>query len=208
MFHALAHASRIFNVLPVKGLHDEHGNVATPRQLSLGTKPCIGHFRIFGCPIVARKWSTVQTSSGKQTERGVTGIFLGFDTNQKGYLFYSPGSHQIYISGDMIFDETFSTAIAATWQMHQDSLTFCPSQSHIPTSAMTMEQTGGINNFPSITEEGNNTTPPSHDDSSSDGSHTIAHDDDLADDDLADEDILAIEAGNNDLNRCNNSKKK
>jgi hypothetical protein len=177
MFHALAHASRIFNVLPVRGLYDEQGNVATPHLLFLGNKPQIKHFCIFGCPIVARKWSTIQTSSGKQTERGVRGIFIGFDMNQKGYLFYSPGSRQIYISGDLLFDESFGTAIAATWQMHQDSLTLRPSQSHILNPDATIEQTGAIDNFPSIAEEGNTIDKDSHNDplddvsSSSDNDH-------------------------------------
>jgi hypothetical protein len=117
MFHALIHECRIFNVLPVKGLQDTNGNIATPYELFIGEKPKIHHFRVFGCPVVARKWSTTQTSSGKKTECGIRGIFLSFDTNQKGYILYSPGSRQIYISGDVIFDEAFGTAIATNWQM-------------------------------------------------------------------------------------------
>ncbi len=154
MFHALAHASRIFNVLPVRGLYDEQGNIATPHLLFLGNKPRINHFCIFGSPVVARKWSTIQTSSGKQTEQGVRGIFIGFDMNQKGYLFYSPGSRQIYISGDKLFDESFGTAIAATWQMHQDSLTLRPFQSHIPTTDVTLEQTGPLIIFSALLKRG------------------------------------------------------
>jgi hypothetical protein len=92
MYHALVHACRIFNVLPVKGLKNIAGNPATPHELFLGEQPTISHFRVFGCPVVARKWCTSQTSSGKQTERGIRGIFLGMDTNQKGYIFYSPGT--------------------------------------------------------------------------------------------------------------------
>jgi hypothetical protein len=182
MFHALAHASRIFNVLPVRGLYDEQGNVATPYLLFLGNKPQINHFRIFGCPVVARKWSTTQSSSGKQTERGVRGIFIGFDTNQKGYLFYSPGSRQIYISGDMLFDESFGTAIATTWQMHQDSLTLRPSQSDIPTIDATIEQTGAIDNFLSIAEEGSNSNTINKDplDDTTSSSDNNSHTSDIA----------------------------
>lgn len=63
-------------------------------------------------PFVAKKWSTKQSSIGKQTECGIPGTFIGLDTNQKGYVLYAPGTRQIYISGNIIVDETFGTAIA------------------------------------------------------------------------------------------------
>jgi hypothetical protein len=50
------------------------------------------------------------------------GIFIGFAKNQKSYLFYSPASCQIYISGDMTFDESFSSTIAMTWRLNRDNL--------------------------------------------------------------------------------------
>jgi hypothetical protein len=91
-------------------------------------------------------------------ERGVRGIFLGFDTNQKGYVFYSPGTRQIYISKDVVFDESFDTVIATTWQSQQDSLALRPVKSTIPTVDATLEHTGSIEDCPTITEEGNITT--------------------------------------------------
>jgi hypothetical protein len=54
-YHALTYACNIFNVQPVKGLLDANGNVATPHQLIVGTKPRINYFRVFGCPAVTRK---------------------------------------------------------------------------------------------------------------------------------------------------------
>jgi hypothetical protein len=155
MFHALVYACHIFNVLPVKGLEDTNGNVCTPYTLFMGKKPKINHFRVFGCPVVARKWSTPQHSSGKQTERGIRGIFLGFDPNHKGYIFYAPGSFQIYISGDVLFNESFGTAIVTSWKMHQDSLSLRPVQSTIPTVDTQLEHTGSLSNFPTIAKEGN-----------------------------------------------------
>jgi hypothetical protein len=61
--------------------------------------------------------------------------------------------------------------------MHQDSLTLRPSQSHILNPDATIEQTGAIDNFPSIAEEGNTIDKDSHNDplddvsSSSDNDH-------------------------------------
>jgi hypothetical protein len=209
MYHALVHSCRIFNVLPVKGLKNTAGNPATPHELFLGEQPKISHFRVFGCPVVARKWSTPQISSGKQTERGVRGIFLGMDTNQKGYIFYSPGTRQIYVSGDVIFDETFGTAIATNWQMLQDSLPLRPVTSDIPTVDSTIEHTGSIANFPVIAEEGDiiNTTSKNVNDDNDNVPDLLHPDDDSSvstsgsniDDEmiLDDEDILDVEAGNN-----------
>ncbi len=84
--------------------------------------------------------------------------------NQKGYLIYSPGSRQIVISDDVVFDETFSSAIATTWQQHEDSLALQPLHSHIPDVTTTLEHTGTIEDIhPTSVEEGNkstNTTTP------------------------------------------------
>jgi hypothetical protein len=111
MLHALVYACHIFNILPVKGLANTNGNVCTPHTLLIGEKPKINHYRVFGCPVVAHKRSTPQNSSGKQTKHGIRGIFIGFNWNQKGYIFYAPESCQIYISGDVLFDESFGAAM-------------------------------------------------------------------------------------------------
>jgi transposase InsO family protein len=66
MFHSLVYSCKIFNVLPVKGLY-MHWHVGTPFELFQGAKPCISEFRVFGCPVTARKWTTSQNSAGKQT---------------------------------------------------------------------------------------------------------------------------------------------
>jgi hypothetical protein len=123
-----------------------NGNVCIPYELFTREKLCINHFRIFGCSVVARKWSTKQKATGKQTEHGIRGIFLGFDNNQNGYLFYAPGSRQIFISCDILFDELFGMAT------YQDSFSIL--NSYIPTVDSTFEQTGIILDFPVITEEG------------------------------------------------------
>lgn len=117
---------------------------STPYQLFFGKCPLISRFRVFGCPAVVRHWVVHNKTNGKQTERGIRGIFIGFHMNQKGYLIYSPGSHQVIISDDLIFDESFSSAIATTWQQHKDSLSLQPTHSHIPDITTTLEHTGTI----------------------------------------------------------------
>jgi transposase InsO family protein len=110
MFHALLYSCHIFNVLPVKGLY-LNGQVGTPFELFQRSKPKINHFGVFGCPVIARKWTTSTNANGKLTQRGIRGIFIGLAQIQKGYLFYSPTSRQIYISADTPFMETFKVKV-------------------------------------------------------------------------------------------------
>jgi hypothetical protein len=91
-YQALLYAAHIFNVLPVRGLKNQAEIPSTPHDLFFGTKPCILSYHVFGCPSVIKRWVTEERGNGKQTERGMRGIFIGFDSIKKGFLFYMPGS--------------------------------------------------------------------------------------------------------------------
>jgi hypothetical protein len=143
MFHALIYPCAICNLLPLKGMY-HNGNVGTPYELFLYEKPNISHFRVFGCQVTACKWTLTGHTNGKQTERGIHGIFVRFDSSQKGYVFYAPGSRQLYISANILFDETFSTNITNTWKLHRDTLALCSISSSIPLCTTTLEHTGGV----------------------------------------------------------------
>ncbi len=143
-FHALCYASDIFNVLPICRNAPAGDVPTTPYQLFHGTLPCISAFRVFGSPVVMKRWVTEMSKTGKQTERGTRGIFIGFPPNQKGYLIFCPGSRKILVSDDGIFDESFQTAIATTWQQFQGSLSLKPVASFIPDIDTTLEQTGTL----------------------------------------------------------------
>ena len=158
MFHALLYSCHIFNVLPVKGLYS-NGQVGTPFELFQGCKPRISHFRVFSCPVTARKWTTSTNGNGKQTKHGIRGISIGLPENQKGYLFYSPASRQIYISGNITFNKGFTSTIATTWRLQRDTLALRPAASNIPMVTTTLEYTGDITNTlspsdPTDVEEG------------------------------------------------------
>ncbi len=139
MYHALTYACHIINVLPVRGLLNEEDTPATPHQLFFGKCPMVSKYRVFGCPTIDHRWVTHNKSNGKQTEHGTRGIFIGFHANQKSYAIYSPGSRQIIISDDVIFDENFTSAIATTWQQHKDSLALKPVNSYVPDITTTLE---------------------------------------------------------------------
>jgi hypothetical protein len=189
--------------------------VGTPYELFQGAKPTISQFGAFGCPITARKWTTKQSSAGKQTQRGIQGIFIGFAENQKGFLFYSPASRQIYISGDITFNENFSSTIATTRHLHRNNLALRPATSDIPIVTTTLEHTGDVTDTlltlaPSDVEEGGNEneTPPalepviqstiatSHDDDEHDDCPDLIH---AADDDSASEAYSEYDSDDDDL---------
>jgi hypothetical protein len=94
------------------------GEICSPYELFCGSKPRVGHFRVFGCPVVAKRMViTVEGRSTRHfTQRGIHGVFVGFPPDQKGYLIYLPGSRSLATSGDVSFDETFYSAIATTWR--------------------------------------------------------------------------------------------
>jgi len=103
---------------------------------------------------------------GKHTERGTRGIFIGFPPqsqrgifigfppNQKGYLIFHPGSRQILVSVDVLFDESFHAAIATTWQQYQDSFSLKPVASFVPDIDTTVEQTVTSESISTLVEEG------------------------------------------------------
>ena len=51
-----------------------------------------------------------------QTQKGYRGIFIGMLEHQKGYLLYVPSTRKVISSYDVVFDESFSSALAYTAQ--------------------------------------------------------------------------------------------
>jgi len=77
MYHALLHACHVFNVLPLKNLVTSDGIITTPCELFLGSKPKGSHFRVFGCPCIAKN-GTISVDgkpevNSKGTQRGIRG---------------------------------------------------------------------------------------------------------------------------------------
>ena len=67
---------------------------------------------------------------------------------------YLPSTHRIAISADVLFDESFQTAIVTNWHQYQDSLALQPALSFIPNVNTTSESTGSIEVHPQPVEEG------------------------------------------------------
>ena len=47
------------NIIPVKSLLDNEGNPTTPYYLATGQKPVVKHFRVFGCPVVFKRYEVL-----------------------------------------------------------------------------------------------------------------------------------------------------
>ena len=88
----------------------------------------------------------MHSAQHEQTERGVHGIFVWFPENQKGFLVYILSVCATCISGDVLFDEHFSSAVAHTWRQFHDSLALVPKQSLISFPDLPISQTGSIEN--------------------------------------------------------------
>jgi hypothetical protein len=59
----------------------------THEEVFSGTKPEIGHLRIFGCPIYIHVPKEKRT---KMEPLGKKGVFVGYNENSKAYKIYVP----------------------------------------------------------------------------------------------------------------------
>ena len=108
----------IFPVLPIKDLINEDGDPTTPDKLEKGTKPSVSHLRVLFCPCVVRKATAhVETKTlnmRHQAQKGFLGIFVSIPEHQKVYLVYVPSTRKVISSYDVVFDESFSSALSYT----------------------------------------------------------------------------------------------
>ena len=106
----------IFPVIPMKDGINQDGDTTTPNKLTTGTKPPVSHLRVIFCPYVVQKATAhVETKAlnmRHQSQKGFRGIFFGIPQHQEGYLVYVPSTRKIIYSYDVVFDESFSSALA------------------------------------------------------------------------------------------------
>ena len=87
-------------------------------------------YRLLFCPCVVQKVTahvgTKALNMHHQAKRGFRGIFAGISQHQKGYLVYIPSIRKIIYSYDVVFDESFSTALAYTSQPYSEAMGMRP----------------------------------------------------------------------------------
>ena len=116
----------IFPVRPIKDLINEDSETTTPFQLATGAKPLVSHLRVLFCSCVVRKATAHVDKKAlnmrHQAQNGFHGIFVGITQHQKEYLVYVPSTRNIISSYYVVFDESFSSALAYTSQPYEEAM--------------------------------------------------------------------------------------
>jgi hypothetical protein len=102
------------------------GNPTTPYFKAFRTKPKIGNFCLFGCPASFKRHTALTHRT--QVQQATRAIFIGFPSNQAGWLFYTEDKNRtmhIHVSYDATFDENFDTALIFDTHPFQGSLAIC-----------------------------------------------------------------------------------
>jgi hypothetical protein len=98
----------------------------TPHELFTGAKPSLDAVRVFGC----RAYAYVSKDEGykmklgnrKTQPRAIRGIFVGYATNSKAWMVYSPEMHKLFKTRTVVFDEATPGGVAD--QTHNNQPTF------------------------------------------------------------------------------------
>ena len=114
-YHAVLYSTRIINILPAKGLVNENNTTTTPYYLIHKKKLRVGHFHVFGCPCVFKRY---QPSKDRRVitrrqllQHGSRGTVLGFPHNQAGYLIYVDrpiANKHIIVSINVVFGDNMN----------------------------------------------------------------------------------------------------
>ena len=108
----------IFPLLPIKDIIKKDGDPTIPHKLATGTKPSVSHLHVLFCPCVVRKATAhVETNTlnmRHQVQKLFCGIFVGNPDHHKGYLVYVPITRKVISSYGVVFDKSFSSALAYT----------------------------------------------------------------------------------------------
>ena len=126
----------IFPVLPIKHLINKDGDPTTPHKLATATKPSVSHLRVLFCPCVVWKaTANVEIKAlnmGHQAQKGFRGIFVGIPEYQKGDLVNVSSTRKILSSYDIVFDESFSSALEYASQPYSEVMEIRPAVTYTP----------------------------------------------------------------------------
>ena len=105
---------------------NKDGDPTTPYKPSTCTKPSVSHLRVLFFPCVVRKatahFGTEALNMRHQAQIFFRSTFVGIPHHQKVYLVYVPSTRKIISSYDVVFDESFSSALAYTSQPYSEAM--------------------------------------------------------------------------------------
>ena len=146
----------IFTGLPIKDMINADGDPTIPFKLATGTEPSVSYLCMLFCPCVV--WKATANVDKKalnmhhQTQEGFRGILIGIPEHQKGYLVYIPSRGKIISSYDVVFGESFSSALAYTSQPYSEAMAMHLSVTYTPYATSLRDQTGDIIMFTQFEE--------------------------------------------------------
>ena len=134
----------IFPVLPIKDLINEDGDPTTPHKMPTGTKPSVSHLRVLFYPCVVCKATmhveTKMLNMRHQAQKSFCSIFVGVLEHQKSISCVHNQYKKIISSYDVVFDESFSSALAYTSRPYSEAMTMCPAVTYTPYATSSKEQ--------------------------------------------------------------------
>ena len=83
----------------------------------------------------------------QQAQKGFRGIFVGIPQHQKGYLLYVPSTRKIISSYDVVFCESFSSALAYKSLPYSEAMAMSLSVTYTPCATSPRGKTGDIITF-------------------------------------------------------------
>ena len=150
------HDRSYFPVLRIKDLINEDGDTTTPYKLATGTKPSVSHLRVlFGLCVVRKATAHVKTKTlniRHQVQKGFRGIFVGISQHQKGYLVYVPSTRKVISSYDVMFDESFVSALSYSSWPYAEAMAMRLAVTYTPYATSSKEKTGDVITFAQFEE--------------------------------------------------------
>ena len=89
-----------------------------------------------------------------QAQKGFRGIFVGIPKHQKGYLVYVPSTRKVILLYNVVFDESFSSALSYTSRPYAEAMAMRPTVTYTRYATAPKEQTSDMITFAQF-EEGN-----------------------------------------------------
>ena len=80
------------------------------------------------------------------------GLGLGLPQHQKKYLVYVPSTRKVILSYDVMFDESFSSALSYTSRPYAEVMAMRPTVTYTPYTTSSKEQTGNVIMFAQFEE--------------------------------------------------------
>ena len=75
-----------------------------------------------------------------QAQKGFCGIFVGIPQHQKVYLVYVTSTRKVISSYDVVFDESFSSALSYTSRPYAEAMEIHPTVTYTPYATSSKEK--------------------------------------------------------------------